>query len=246
MEVAVVLRRVDVTPKLDFVAVIPDVPLATERARAALPAQYSRADVVANLQRTALLTACFFSGRRLSPELFRDRLHQPYRSPLVPGIAACLDFRHRGLAGIFLSGAGSAVMAIAEHSAARIGEALIAEFRRKGTAAKALLLKADNQGTQVTGSGRDAHSRPCCGHTYAARLAWFAVRNSEKSAHLSAKRNNSSSCVRNSVFAVAIFHDHRRIERDSPFLSWSTRNWTRPCHHNGLFRNDQRLISVAE
>ena len=81
--------RVDVSPKLDFVAVIPEMPLPTEKARAVLPAQYSRADVVANLQRTALLTACFFSGGRLSPELFRDRLHQPYRSPLVPGIAEC-------------------------------------------------------------------------------------------------------------------------------------------------------------
>ena len=147
--VEVLVARVDVSPKLDFVVVIPETPLPTEKARAALPAEYSRTDVVANLQRTALLTACFFSGRRLSPELFRDRLHQPYRSPLVPGIAQALEFRHPGLVGIFLSGAGSAVMAIAEHSAARIGEALVAEFQRHGVAAKALLLKADNQGAQV-------------------------------------------------------------------------------------------------
>jgi homoserine kinase len=155
--VEVLVARVDVSPKLDFIAVIPDIPLPTEKARSVLPANYARADVVANLQRTALLTACFFSGRRISPELFRDRLHQPYRGPLVPGLTQCLDFRHPGLAGIFLSGAGSAVMAIAEHSAARIADALVAEFRRHGVAAKALLLKADNQGTQVTtGTGARA------------------------------------------------------------------------------------------
>lgn len=148
--VEVLVARVDVSPKLDFVVVIPETPLPTEKARAALPAEYSRTDVVANLQRTALLTACFFSGRRLSPELFRDRLHQPYRSPLVPGIAQALEFRHPGLVGIFLSGAGSAVMAITEHSAARIGDALVAEFGRQGVAAKAVLLKADNQGAQIT------------------------------------------------------------------------------------------------
>ena len=117
---------------------------------------------MANLQRTALLTACFFSGNNLSvaltPELFRDRLHQPYRSPLVPGIAECLAFRHDGLAGVFLSGAGSAIMAIVYSTATQnaagnanaIGEGLVEEFRRKGIAARALLLKADNRGAQIS------------------------------------------------------------------------------------------------
>jgi len=146
----ILVARADVPQSIDFVAVIPEVPLPTEKARAALPAQYSRRDVVANLQRTALLTASFFSGGELSPELFRDKLHQPYRGPLVPGIAECLAFRHSGLAGVFLSGAGSAVMAIARHSAVEIGDALVGEFRRKGTAARALVLKADNRGAQTS------------------------------------------------------------------------------------------------
>jgi homoserine kinase len=150
--VEIFVSKAEVSQDLDFVAVVPDVPLPTEKARAALPAHYSRKDVVANLQRTALLTASFFSGRGLSPELFRDRLHQPYRSPLVPGIAQCLAYRHEGLAGIFLSGAGSAVMAIARHSPQQIGEALVEEFRRQGVNAKALLLKADNRGTQIVDS----------------------------------------------------------------------------------------------
>ena len=142
----VLVLKTDVSQDLDFVCVVPDVPLPTEKARAVLPAQYSRQDVVANLQRTALLAAAFFSGKHLSPEMFRDRLHQPYRAPLVPGIAYCLDYRHEGLAGIFLSGAGSAVMAIARHSPQHIADALVAQFRRAGTTARALLLKADNRG----------------------------------------------------------------------------------------------------
>lgn len=146
----VLFSKADVLAALDFVAIIPDVPLPTEKARAVLPGQYSRADVVANLQRTALLTARFFSGGELSPELFGDALHQPYRAPLVPGIAECLAFQHPGLAGVFLSGAGSAVMAIARHSAAEIGEALVAEFGRKGTRARAILLKAENRGARIS------------------------------------------------------------------------------------------------
>jgi homoserine kinase len=145
----VLMAKAKVSQALDFIAVIPDVVLPTEKARAVLPAQYSRRDVVANLQRTALLAAAFFSGGELSHELFRDALHQPYRSPLVPGIAECLAFRHPGLTGVFLSGAGSAVMAIARHSSREIGDALVGEFQRKGTAARALALRADNSGAKV-------------------------------------------------------------------------------------------------
>ncbi len=145
----ILVLKTEVSSKLDFVCVIPDVPLPTEKARSVLPAQYSRKDVVANLQRTALLAAAFFSGKELSPEMFRDRMHQPYRAPLIPGIAQCLDYRQEGLAGIFLSGAGSAVMAIATSNAQQIGDALVAEFRRAGTSARAVLLKADNRGVRV-------------------------------------------------------------------------------------------------
>jgi homoserine kinase len=148
-DASILVAKAIVSQALDFIAVIPDVPLPTEKARSVLPAQYSRRDVVANLQRTALLAARFFTGGELSPEFFADRLHQPYRAPLVPGIAECLAFRHPGLAGIFLSGAGSAVMAIVRHSPREITEALIAEFQRKGTGARALSLRADNSGAKI-------------------------------------------------------------------------------------------------
>ena len=145
----ILVAKANVSQALDFIAIIPDVPLPTEKARAVLPAQYSRCDVVANLQRTALLATRFFTAGELSPDLFADRLHQPYRAPLVPGIAECLSFRHPGLAGIFLSGAGSAVMAIVRHSGREIIDALIAEFQRKGTGARALSLRADNSGAKI-------------------------------------------------------------------------------------------------
>jgi homoserine kinase len=148
VENEVLVLKTDVSQALDFICVIPDIPLPTEKARRVLPAQYSRQDVVVNLQRTALLAAAFFSGRELSPEMFRDKLHQPYRAPLIPGIAQCLEYRHDGLAGVFLSGAGSAVMAIATRNAQQIGDALVSEFRKAGTTARAVVLKADNQGVR--------------------------------------------------------------------------------------------------
>ncbi len=141
--------RTEVSPDLQFVAVTPDVPLPTEQSRHVLPDRYSRPDFVANLQNTALISAAFFSGRHLSPEFFGDRLHQPYRAPLVPGIEACLKFRHPDLGGIFLSGAGSSVMAIAYGSNRQIGESLVEIFRTQGTKASFSVLQADNMGAQL-------------------------------------------------------------------------------------------------
>jgi homoserine kinase len=145
----VLFHRCDVSALLDFIVVTPDRPLPTEQARSVLPAQYSRADVVRNLQRVALLTAAFCSGTALTPGLFLDRIHQPYRAALIPGIADCLEHHDEGLAGVFISGAGSSVMAIATANAEKIGAALVEKFSRNGVAARATLLKADNLGAQI-------------------------------------------------------------------------------------------------
>jgi homoserine kinase len=141
------VARAQVPQDLDFIAVIPDFEMPTERARAVLPASYLRADAVANLQRLALLVGTCFSGEfRLAPELFRDRLHQPYRAPLVPGMEACLELRHPDLLGVFLSGAGSTVLAIARRGGTEIGDWLAGEFARHGLQTQVLFLKAENRG----------------------------------------------------------------------------------------------------
>jgi homoserine kinase len=141
------VARVALPESLELVAVVPDIELPTERARAVLPASYSREDAIHNLQRVALLVATCFSGEyRLEPELFRDRMHQPFRAPLVPGLEACFEVRHPNLLGVFLSGAGSSVLAIARGSGEEIGELLASEFRRRGVASQVLRLKPENRG----------------------------------------------------------------------------------------------------
>jgi homoserine kinase len=145
----VLALKTTVPAELRFVAVIPAVMMPTEKARAILPEKYSRADTVHNLQRAALLAASCFSGRfDLTPELFCDRLHQPYRSRLVPGVESCLEVRHPGLLGVFLSGAGSAVLAVVRHSSAEIAELLAAGFRRHGLSSETLFLRAENRGAK--------------------------------------------------------------------------------------------------
>jgi homoserine kinase len=98
---------------------LPSVSLATEKARALLPATYTRADAVANIQATALLVAAFAQDR---PELLRaameDRIHQPYRMEACPLLRLLLPLKnHPGVCGVALSGAGPSVLLIAEDAA---------------------------------------------------------------------------------------------------------------------------------
>lgn len=95
-----------------FVVWIPEVELSTEKARGALPATYSRADCVFNLSRTALLVAALSTGdSEALAESVRDRVHQDYRAPLVPGWDALNEAaRQLGALGTTLSGAGPTIL----------------------------------------------------------------------------------------------------------------------------------------
>jgi len=136
--------------EIRLLAVVPPTPTSTHSSRAALPREYSRADVVHNLQRASLLAALCFSGSAvLDPELFRDRLHQPHRIPAVPGLAECFQVRHPDLLGLCLSGSGSATLAFIRGSAAEIGELLAAPFAQRGAAPFVLALQQESRGAQI-------------------------------------------------------------------------------------------------
>ncbi len=131
------------------VLVIPAYALPTEKARALLPAQYSRADVTHNLQRAAVLAAQIFSGKvDFHPTFFDDRLHQPYRAPLMPGLSDVLAFKHPCLLGVCLSGAGPSILAFTRGSAPEVGEAICKILQEKGVESRYSVLTPDNRGAK--------------------------------------------------------------------------------------------------
>lgn len=128
------LQAVSIRPDPAWRAMLvcPERPLATSAARAVLPAAYERADVIANLQRVALLTAAFAQGRGdLLANAMLDRIHQPYRSAICPLLPELLPLAGgRGILGVALSGAGPAVLLLLESEAA-------AEWARKAVVERA-------------------------------------------------------------------------------------------------------------
>ena len=101
------------------IVALPSEPLATSKARAVLPASYTRADVIANLQSVGLLGLAFAQGRGdLLRVAMRDRIHQPYRAAICPMLPRLLPLAGRdGILGASLSGAGPAMLVIVDGDA---------------------------------------------------------------------------------------------------------------------------------
>jgi homoserine kinase len=100
-------------PPVGFVAVVADSALETTAARAALPAEVPYADAVHTAARAALLIAALGAGDPdLIAEALDDRLHEPYRAPLVPllGTVRGRTVDDDAVLGATLSGAGPTVL----------------------------------------------------------------------------------------------------------------------------------------
>jgi homoserine kinase len=104
--------RLDPPPELEAILVVPDQVLATEQARAAIPAQVDMADAVANVGHVALLMLGLTTGDRdLVARGLADRLHQPHRAHLYPRSMALVERASAlGALGASISGAGPSVL----------------------------------------------------------------------------------------------------------------------------------------
>jgi len=147
----VISLNIETQGVLEIALVVPQFKLSTEKARAALPASYSRKDAVFNLQRLALLLASLRDGHHeLLAEAMRDRMHQPFRAALIPGFAEMLKLKGiPGMHGIALSGAGPSVLALCSKNTVSAGEAISSIFRKHGIESKLYNLPVDSHGLVV-------------------------------------------------------------------------------------------------
>jgi len=98
-----------------FVALIPPFTLSTEKSRSVLPQELPRADAIANVSHLALMVASLINGYDEGLKLgFKDRLHQPYRGPLIKGFDEIMTILEKDeyILGAYLSGAGPTIMVV--------------------------------------------------------------------------------------------------------------------------------------
>lgn len=144
---------VPVSDRIRFAVFIPDFELKTERARGVLPAQVSRQDAVYNLSRAALMTASLFSGSLHNLRVAaQDRLHQPYRFPLIPGAEQIIYTAYAlGAYSVSISGAGPSMLAILDRENTdfpRLAGEQLAQAGLTGWTVR--MLECDSHGAVVT------------------------------------------------------------------------------------------------
>src|SRR4029077_9256999 len=108
------VQRFDVSSRLYFVLLVPDLEIQTSKARRILPSKIPRVAAVENCANACALTAAFASRdyERLRGS-FSDNLHQPFRANLIHFLPRVIEAAERaGALGAFLSGSGSAIAAI--------------------------------------------------------------------------------------------------------------------------------------
>ncbi len=116
-----------------LVVATPHLQVETGYARSVLPQSIPRRDAVFNLQRALLLVRALESGHYEDlREALRDRWHQPFRAPLVPGLAEALMLGHPALLGTCLSGSGPSLVAFTIDGELQVIESLEALYRRLG------------------------------------------------------------------------------------------------------------------
>ncbi|MBL8148587.1 MAG: hypothetical protein JNN15_01515 [Blastocatellia bacterium] len=149
-EERIISVKKDWPDQIKAVVVIPAFKLDTEKSRSLLPPNYSRADAVFNIQRVALLqTAVSEKNWRLFEEALKDRIHQPYRSTLVPGLNDALNVKLKGLLGIALSGSGPTLIGLATDNFEVIKSTLREIFARQKIGVRCELLEIENRGRRI-------------------------------------------------------------------------------------------------
>jgi homoserine kinase len=112
--------------ELRIVVATPEAELETRKSREVLPQTVPLANAVSNVQRVAVLLEALRARKYdVLAEAFQDCLHQPSRRGIVPGLDRLLGLSHRDVLGVFLSGSGPSLAAVATRNLPAV-EAMIA------------------------------------------------------------------------------------------------------------------------
>ena len=112
---SILYRKLPWNNEWKLMVCVPDYELNTDISRSVLPKEVPMKDAIYNLKRSAMFVdALYNNDEELLKLSLRDKLHQPYREKLVPGLADISNnLKHvNGVIGTVLCGAGPSVLVI--------------------------------------------------------------------------------------------------------------------------------------
>jgi homoserine kinase len=153
-------RAVRIAPPegLVFVMAVPETRVSTEASRGALPAEVPLGDAADTLARAIGLVLALEQGRLEDlPEMLVDRLHEPYRARLVPGLAALRGLAGTdGFMGATISGSGPSVLAWCRREAVgAVAERARAALAAEGVAAEVRIVRVAPGGVSARWTGAE-------------------------------------------------------------------------------------------
>ncbi len=159
LEDEILYRKISPPKSLTTVVAIPQYELSTKKARNALPKKVLLSDAIFNMSRTGLLLMSFLDNdMELLSKVMDDRLHQPYRMSLIPGMEnVSKAAKENGAYALALSGAGPSLIAFCEQSfSKKIGRAMKEAFLEVGVKCIIKDLSPVNNGVQILDEKGDA------------------------------------------------------------------------------------------
>lgn len=138
-----------VSDSLCFTVLIPDFELSTRLARQVLPETYARADAIFNTSHASLMLHAMQSGDcGVLSFAIEDRIHQPYRTALIPGYDEARQLAlEAGAAAVCISGAGSTMLCISDRPG--LADRLAAPFAERFPGWRVKDVQPDREGAKI-------------------------------------------------------------------------------------------------
>ncbi|NMB45518.1 MAG: homoserine kinase [Firmicutes bacterium] len=143
----------DSCEELQVILAVPRFELSTSKARSVLPEKVPYKDAVFNVGRAALFIAAWTKKRwEVLGKAMADRLHQPFRAALVPGLEEVLTAAvEAGAVGAALSGAGPSVVALTIGNADEVGKVMQQAFIDHGIECEIIETRPAIKGAHLAG-----------------------------------------------------------------------------------------------
>ncbi len=150
---SIVYRKLEWPDEWVITVCIPEYELATDISRSVLPEEVPMKDAVYNAQRMAMFVeAIHTKDTELMKLALKDKLHQPYRMKLVPGLEKIIqNLKHEeNVLGCVLSGAGPSILIISlKNDLERIRTMVKDTWHDLNLKAEILTLPVEKNGAQI-------------------------------------------------------------------------------------------------